>query len=87
VAHRAGDPDHRDDADRLQYRRIRGVWNPTDRLMGQFRRSRLARALQIALHPELDAVRVHFDKMAIGVGEAVPTGEVVWTTERSRGRR
>jgi hypothetical protein len=84
VLYRAGDDDHRDDAGVLEYRRVRGAWNPTDRLMGQFAPFATWLALRIAAaHPDLVAIRIRYERIAIGAGEAVPTGQFVWTTERA----
>jgi hypothetical protein len=84
ILYRAGDDDYREDDAVLEYRRVRGVWNPTDRLMGQFQPFATWLAIRTAAaHPDLAGIRIRYERTTIGVGEAIPRGEFVWTTERA----
>ncbi len=85
---RVADPDHDEYSSLLLDERIRGAWNPTDRAMvqyGLFSQWFLGRVLED--HPELDAARIWFERIAIERGEAHSTGKYVMPIERERGRR
>lgn len=75
VLYRAGDPRYRAYAELLEFRRVQGVWNPTDRTSGwylQFAAWFTARVL--ADRPELDAVRISHERIVVDQGEVTDTG-------------
>jgi hypothetical protein len=86
ILFRAGDRDHADDAEMLLYRRVRGVWDPTDQPPAQyvaFAEWEIARML--ARHPELVAVRVWMEPIRIGDDGALePSGRFVLAHARTR---
>lgn len=85
---RAGDPAHAAYADLLEQERVRGAWDPTDRPMSQY--PALARWLTQRVlddHPELQAVRLRFEKIVIDEGTVRGTGIYVYPFGRERGQR
>ena len=85
---RAGDPDHAEYANLLEQERVRGAWDPTDRPMFQYHP--LARWLTQRVlddHPELQAVRMRFEKIVIDEGTVRGTGIYVYPFGRERGTR
>jgi hypothetical protein len=88
LLYRAGDPDHRAWADQLEYRRVAGARNPTDRAMQQY--TGLAAWLTarvLAERPDLDAVRVRHARIVIDHGEVTDTGEHAMAYTRLRSAR
>lgn len=83
---RAGDPAHTDYLDQLQYRRMRGTFNPSgQRMRGQyplFAAWMTARVL--AEHPEYVAARTRFERIVIDGGSYEPTGEFSFEHTRKR---
>ncbi len=72
LLYRAGDPEHREAADLIEHARVWGAWNPTDappQEYGAFCAWISMRLL--AAHPELIAVRVRQERIAIGQGEVI----------------
>lgn len=66
IVYRAGDPDHTEDADILEYGRIRGVWELTSEVpvqFGAFADWITARVLD--RHPEFSGVRVRTEKVQL----------------------
>jgi hypothetical protein len=85
--YRAGDDAATEDAALLEYRRIRGAWNPTVRTMGQYGPfvDWLAARL-FAAHPELVAVRVRMEKVTLSLGTVTGSGTRVFEIVRARPR-
>jgi hypothetical protein len=83
---RAGDDAHTDYLDQLQYRRMRGTFNPSgQRMRGQyplFAAWMTARVL--AEHPEYVAARTRFERIRIHGGSYTPTGEFSFEHTRKR---
>ena len=76
VLYRAGDPAHRAYAELLEFRRVQGVWNPTDRIAWrypQFASWFTARVL--ADRPDLDAVRIWQERIQVDHGEVTSLGQ------------
>lgn len=86
IVYRAGDPEHAEDADVLEYGRIRGVWNLTSNVpvqFGSFADWVTARVLD--RHPELTGVRVRMEKVRLTSDGVVPLGEFADIHVRDRG--
>ncbi|MBX3158471.1 MAG: hypothetical protein KF773_21055 [Deltaproteobacteria bacterium] len=83
--YRAGDPSASEDAELLEYRRIRGAWNPTVRTMGQYPAfvDWLAARL-LATHPDLVAIRVRMERVALSGGTLTGTGTYLFELHRGR---
>lgn len=88
LLYRPHDADHDLDADRIEYRRLRGVWNPgtdgTRSGYGPFVEWLAGEIFEA--HPEFDRVRVRMEKIVIdpGQGGFVPSGS--FELEKSQGR-
>ena len=85
---RAGDPDHRAYADILEQERVRGAWDPTDRTRYQY--PAFARWLTSRIlddRPELQTVRLRFEKIDIDDGTVRGTGAYLYPFGRERGTR
>jgi hypothetical protein len=88
ILYRAGDAAHAAYEDQLEYRRVRGAWNPTDRTMGQypgFMRWFTARVL--ADHPEAQLVRFRMERILIEGGRPRGLGTFAFERVHRRGRR
>lgn len=85
VLYRAGDPEHRAYAGVLEYRRVQGVWNPTDHVAGRYPDfGAWFKARVLAEHPELDAVRMWQERIFVDQGEIAGTGERRFESTRPR---
>jgi len=83
VVYRAGDAGAREDADLLEYRRVRGAYNPTNRPTGQYSAFVTWLAARIrAAHPELLAVRVRMQNVTIDHGTVRDEGTFAFTLVR-----
>lgn len=83
---RAGDPAHAAYAELLHPERVRGTWDPTDRPMSQY--PAFARWLTLRVlddHPELQTVRLRYEKIIIDDGTVRGTGTYVYPFGRERG--
>ncbi|MBA3820043.1 MAG: hypothetical protein H0X17_14205 [Deltaproteobacteria bacterium] len=81
VLYRAGDGAHRGHADLLEYRRVRGAWNPTDRVTGQYAGfARWFATRVLAEHPDAAWVRLRMGRIVIADG--VPRDLGTFTFER-----
>ncbi|MFN0250714.1 MAG: hypothetical protein ACKV2T_27790 [Kofleriaceae bacterium] len=88
VLYRANDPDHDTFADVLETHHVWGVWNPTDRPMGQYPAFvRWFTAHVLAERPDLAAVRTKYEKVILEDGELRATGEFTSAMTRERGAR
>jgi hypothetical protein len=86
--YRAGDPEHTAYAELLHQERVRGAWDPADRPMFQY--PGLARWLTQRIlddRPELQAVRLRFEKIVIEDGTLRGTGIYVYPFGRERGTK
>ncbi len=91
VLYRPFDESARFEADRLEYRRVRGAWNPSIRgpraaypTFVDWLASRIARA-----RPDCTEMRVHYEEMSLpppGEGE-IRYGTFVWEARRALARR
>ncbi|HEX5063777.1 MAG TPA: hypothetical protein VFV99_30570 [Kofleriaceae bacterium] len=82
---RASDPEHTDDAAFIDTARMRGSYDPTDRLPGQY--AVLARYLTqrvLDRHPELVAARMRLEKVHITSDGVVPSGQFIGQHVRLR---
>jgi hypothetical protein len=85
LLYRAGDDDHREDSELLEYRRARGAWNPTDHATSQYRDfAAWLTARILREHPELSAARIQLEKIHIDDGIVTGTGERVYAYTRMR---
>ncbi|HUJ59265.1 MAG TPA: hypothetical protein VLX92_12255 [Kofleriaceae bacterium] len=85
VLYRAGDDDHAEDADRIEYARARSAWDPMKAPPEQYPQfARWATAQALARHPELVAARVRMEKIVIGDGRYDGTGDYAFVFARSR---
>jgi len=85
---RAGDPAHAATRRLLEQERVRGAWDPTDGPMYQY--PALAGWLTQRVlddRPELQAVRLRFEKIVIEDGTVRGTGVYVYPFGRQRGTR
>jgi len=88
VLYRANDPDHEAFADLLETHHVWGVWNPTDRMMGQYSAFiRWFTSYALAERPDLTAIRTAHEKVILEGGELRGTGERTSVMTRERGRR
>lgn len=88
ILYRAGDAEHAEDAEPLQYRRVRGGWDPTDTAPGQYHGFAgwiTARVLE--RHPELVAARVRMEKIEITAHGFDATDNFVLAHVRTRDTR
>jgi len=77
---RAGDDEHAEYADRVAHRRVRGVWNPTDRPTSQYTSfARWFAGVVFAERPEVQVVVFRQEKLLIEGG--VPHGTGKFTFE------
>ncbi len=86
MLYRASDAEHDAYGAVLDFRRVRGAWNPTDQPPFQyvpFVRWFTQRVLDD--HPEIDSVRVRFEKVVLDRGKVIGTGTFVAPFLRSRG--
>jgi hypothetical protein len=83
---RAGDPEHTDYLEQLEYRRMRGTFNPSGQHMrGQYRQfAHWMAARVLADHPEYVAARTRFEQILIDGGSYTPTGEFSFENTRKR---
>ena len=85
LIYRAADPEHREYADVLEYRRINGLWNPTDKPPGAYARfvgwfcDRV-----LADHPEFTGVRVREERVELAPGVVTDSGVFDFTAYRGR---
>ena len=82
---RAADPEHREYAELLEYRRINGMWNPSAKPpaeYGRFASWFCDRVL--ADHPELTAVRMRQERVELEPGEVHDSGTYDFTVYRGR---
>ncbi|MBA3452785.1 MAG: hypothetical protein H0T42_06830 [Deltaproteobacteria bacterium] len=85
---RAGDPSHAAYAELLEQERVRGVWDPTDRTMYQYHAfARWLTQRVLDDRPDLQAVRLRFEKIVIDDGTVRGTGVHVYPFGRERGTR
>lgn len=87
VLFRAGDSEHQEDADLIDYTRPRGAWDPVSFVPQQyplFADWMLGRVL--ARHPELVLVRVQLERVTLGPDGMTATGTFVETHARNRNR-
>lgn len=88
VLYRANDPDHAAFADQLEFHRVFGTWNPTDRPTGQYVAfTRWLSRHVLATRPALAAVRLSYEKILLEDGELHGTGTFVYPVIRQRGAR
>jgi hypothetical protein len=86
IVYRAGDPEHAEDADILDYGRIRGVWGLSDVLPQQFDAfADWVTARVLDRHPDYTGVRLRMEKMHVGSDGARPLGEFAYIHARDRG--
>jgi hypothetical protein len=85
ILYRAGDPEHRDFANLLEYRRINGLTNPTDRPPVLYKRfAGWFTNYVLDSRFDLDAVRISQERITLEPGVVHDTGEMVFTYERAR---
>lgn len=88
VIYRANDPDHAAFADILETHHIWAVWNPTDRMPGQYNAFiKWFTAHVLANRPDLTAARTKQERVLIEDGELRGTGEFTSVMTRERGPR
>jgi hypothetical protein len=81
--YRAGDGG--EDAELLEYRRIRGAWNPTSRPMATYTAfADWLATRHFAAHADLVAVRIRMERVTISSGTVTGTGERVFEVIRAR---
>jgi hypothetical protein len=86
LLYRAGDPEHDDDAELLEYRRVRGAWDPTDTAPGQYPAfASWITGRVLDRHPDFVAARVQMERIEIDAGGVVPTGQFTLPYLRVRG--
>ncbi|MGE0870267.1 MAG: hypothetical protein AB7P03_17005 [Kofleriaceae bacterium] len=79
VFYRAGDPALDDYEALLEYRRVRGAWNPSGKPPAQY--LKFARWFAVKVledHPELDAARLRFERVRLSPGQVSGLGEFVF---------
>ena len=87
VLFRAGDDEHQDDADLIDYTRPRGTWAPTTFTPPQY--SLFAEWIitrMLARHRELMGVRVQLERVHLTPDGVIPSGTFVETRLRNRNR-
>jgi hypothetical protein len=85
MLYRAGDADADEDAALLEYRRLRGAWNPTKRPAGTYPAFvDWLSARLLARHTDLVVVRVRMERVAIRGGTVTDMGEHVFEIVRAR---
>ena len=88
LLYRPNDPDHALWADRIEYRRLRGVWNPgskgTRTGYGPFVEWLAGEVFE--LRPDVDRVRVRMEKIVIEPSEGGFTPSGTFELEKSYGR-
>jgi hypothetical protein len=86
ILYRAGDPEHVEEADILDYGRIRGVWDVTGEVPSQFGAfADWITARLLDRHPELTGVRVRMEKVEITSDGVKPLGKFAYIHIRNRG--
>jgi hypothetical protein len=86
IVYRARDSEHAEDADILEYGRIRGVWDVTGDLPPQFGAfADWVTARVLDRHPELTGVRVRMEKVRLSSDGVEPLGEFAYIHVRDRG--
>lgn len=88
LLYRPNDPDHRLLAERVEYRRVRAVWNPgSTGARADYPRfvDWIAREI-FALRPDVDAVRVRHLRYHVSVPGEPPRDETSWHFEEVRER-
>lgn len=87
ILFRAGDPDHQEDAQLLDYTRPRGAWDRVSFVPQQY--PLLASWIigrMFAKHPELPVIRVQLERVTITADGVVPSGTFIETRVRNRDR-
>jgi hypothetical protein len=86
IVYRAGDPDHAEDADVLDYGRIRGVWDISGDVPGQFGAfADWVTARVLDRHPEFSGVRVRMEKVRFSSEGVEALGQFAYIHIRERG--
>ena len=74
----AGDPDHQDDADLLDYTRPRGIYDPAPAIPSQYARfADWLTARVLARYPSLTAARVSLERVRITDTGTSPLGDFI----------
>ena len=87
--YRAGDPEHDEYRELLEYRRVRGGWNPRSRgEVGQYRAFAKWFATRVLEdHPEIGTVRLQMERIRIEDGTVTDQGgEAAFQVIHQRGR-
>jgi hypothetical protein len=82
---RAGDPEHTEDGELIDYSRPRGTWDPTSKPPGQyalFASWMTNRVLE--QHPDFIAARVQLEQVELSAAGVRPTGRFVYSHIRQR---
>jgi len=88
VLFRANDPDHAAFADILETHHIWGVWNPTDRMMGQYNAFiKWFTGYALTARSDITAIRTKQEKVIIEDGKLRGTNEFTSVMTRERGPR
>jgi hypothetical protein len=86
IVYRAGDPDHTEDSDILDYGRIRGVWEVTSEAPAQFGAfADWITARVLDRHPEFSGVRVRMEKVRLTSDGVEMLGQFAHIHIRDRG--
>ena len=87
VLFRAGDAEHQEDADLIDYTRPRGAWDPVGFLPMQYPLfAEWVIERMLARHTELAVIRVQLERVTLTSDGLVPSGTFVETRARNRGR-
>jgi hypothetical protein len=85
ILYRAGDSDHTEYADILEYGRIRGAWDITGAMTRQYRAfADWISARALVDHPELTAVRLRMEKVTLSSEGVTPLGQYAYIYVRER---
>jgi len=88
LLYRAGDAAHQAYADVLEFRRVRGVYNPTTNVPGQYGAFTTWFAARVfADHPDVGLVRFQMEKVRLDGGVVRGTGEYLFVRHVQRGAR
>lgn len=85
TVYKANDDGYQDEADLLEYRKLRAVWNPTDAMSGYTKFANWYMGHVLERHPEFLGVRLRIQKVTLWHGEVTDTGEFDHYQSRERG--
>jgi hypothetical protein len=82
---RAGDSEHDEDGELIDYSRPRGCWDPTDHLAGQYAQfAEWMTQRVLDRHPEFRVARVQLERVKLTDSAVVPTGMFIAPHIRQR---